>query len=102
VRRFLDLQVAGSNHAGSTFQRVMTLSNLFTRIYLGQPSLSSIRGRYVFERASGGVKLSHHETYAAKGEFSELTLARGRRLRSYFTKRHSCMSVTQCKASSGL
>jgi len=29
----------------------------------------------------------HHETYAAKGEFDEITLARGRRLRSYFAKR---------------
>jgi len=38
----------------------------------------------------------HHETYAAKGEFVEFTLARGRRLRCYFAKHHTCMSVTQC------
>jgi len=35
----------------------------------------------------------HHETYAAKGELGEFTLARGRRLCSYFAKRHTCMSV---------
>jgi len=40
--------------------------------------------------------------YVAKCEFAEFTLARGRRLRSYFAKRHTCVSVTQCKASSGL
>jgi len=28
----------------------------------------------------------HHETYAVKGEFGEFTLARGRRLCSYFAK----------------
>jgi len=44
----------------------------------------------------------HHETYAAKGEFGEFTLARGRRLRSYFAKRHTCMLIAQFKASSGL
>jgi len=35
----------------------------------------------------------HHETYAAKSEFGEF---RGCRWHSYFTKRHTCMSVTQC------
>jgi len=38
----------------------------------------------------------HHETYAAKGEFGEFTLARGRRLRIYFATHHTCMSATQC------
>jgi len=38
----------------------------------------------------------HYETYAAKGEFGEFTLARGRKLHSYFAKHHTCMSVTQC------
>jgi len=44
----------------------------------------------------------HYETYAAKGEFGEFTLARGRRMGSYFAKRHTCISATQCKESSGL
>jgi len=35
-----------------------------------------------------------YETYAAEGEFTEFTLARGRRLRSYFAKCHTCMSVS--------
>ena len=43
----------------------------------------------------------HHETYATKGEFGKFTLAKGRRLRSYFAKRHTCMSVTRCGAHSG-
>jgi len=43
--RLLDLQVAGSNPGGDTFQRVITLSKLFTQIYSGQLSLSSFRGR---------------------------------------------------------
>jgi len=32
----------------------------------------------------------HHETLATKGEFGEFTLARGRRLRSYFANRPAC------------
>jgi len=40
--------------------------------------------------------------YEAKGDFGEFTLARDRCLRSYFAKRHTCMSVTQRKVSSGL
>jgi len=35
----------------------------------------------------------------AKGEFG---LTRGRRLHSYFAKRHACMSVTHCKVNYGL
>jgi len=38
----------------------------------------------------------HHEMHAAKGDFGEFTLASGSRLRSYFAKRHTCASVTQC------
>jgi len=43
-----------------------------------------------------------HEIYTAQGESVEFILARGRRLRSYFAKRHTGMYITQCKASSGL
>jgi len=35
----------------------------------------------------------HLETYAAKGEFEKLTLARGRRLLSYFAKLYLCHSM---------
>jgi len=40
----------------------------------------------------------HDETFAAKGEVGEFKLARGRRLGSYFAKRHTCMSVIQLGA----
>jgi len=50
-------------------------------------------------RAAGRLDVPRN---AAKGEFGEFTLARGRRLRSYFAKPQNCMSVTQCKARSVL
>jgi len=40
----------------------------------------------------------HHEMYAAKSEYGELTLARRRRLRNDFVKHYTCMSATQCWA----
>jgi len=99
---FLDLQVAGSNPGDTTFSKRNNIEQAI-HSHLLRPTKSFIPSGSVNTSFAWVLKSlvglrqqgawMHHETYAAESECVEFTLARGRRMRSYFAKCHTYMFV---------